>query len=120
MVLYYSTWYCFLAQPRREKQAGSLQRYNSSCQTLGYSSERAIIGDTIIPSQTLAANGDPLRKNVCRECTSSQKQPFLNRQHPLQEQGRLRTGYEARTESYEILLQLQQYKGTLKNQHTIL
>ena len=102
----------FLAQLTREKQSGNLQRYNSSCQTLGYSRERAVIGDAIIPNQTLAANGDPPRTNTCHECTSSRKRPSLNRLHPLQEQGRLRAGYETRTESYELLLYcLQQYKG---------
>ena len=52
------------------------------------------------------------QSNTRRECTNSRRQPSLNRQHPLQEQGRLRAGYETRTESYEILLYyLQQYKG---------
>ena len=65
---------------------------------LWYSSERAIIGNTTIPSQTLAANGDAPRTNTCRGCTSSQGQPTLNRHHPLPKQGRLRTCYGTRTE----------------------
>ena len=112
--------YWFLAQLAREKQLGDLQQYNSSFQTLGYSSERAIIGDTIIPSQTLAASGDPPRTNTCRECTSSRKQPSLSKQHPLWDQGRLRAGSETLTESSEVLLYcLVHYdstRATLSNQ----
>ena len=103
--------YHFLAQPTRKKQSGSLQRYSNLCQTLGYSSKRAIIGDAIILSQTLAANGDPPRTNTCSECTSSWKQPSQKEDYPLQEQGRLRAGYETCTELNEVLLYcLQQYK----------
>ena len=54
----------------------------------------------------------PPRTNTCRECTCSHRPTSLKEQHSLQEQGRLRAGYETRTESYEILLYcLQQYKG---------
>ena len=82
----------------------------------GYSSERTIVGDTIIPSQTLAANGDPPRTKTCRKCTSSRRQPSLNRQHPLQVQGRLRVGSKTRTEPYDVLLYcLQQYKSYTMN-----
>ena len=56
-------------------------------QTLGYSSERAIISDATIPSQTLAANGDPPRTNNTRF-----------------EQGRLHLGSQTVTKSYEVLL----------------
>ena len=78
-----------IAPLTREKQSDNLQQYNSSVQT-----------------------DSPPWTNTCRECTSSRRQPSLNRQHPLQEQGRLRAGYETRTESYVVLLHcLQQYKG---------
>ena len=74
------------------------------------SSERAIISDTTIASQTLAANGDPPPTNTCRGCTSSRKQPSLSKHHPLQEQGRVRVGFQTVTGSYELLLQ-QYYSG---------
>ena len=44
---------------------------------------------SIISSQTLAANGDAPRTNTCRGCTSSHRQPSLNRQHPLQGYARI-------------------------------
>ena len=54
----------------------------------------------------------PPRTKNSRKCTSSRKQPSLNREHLLQEQGRLGAGYNTRTESYEVLLYcLQQHKG---------
>ena len=95
----YKTNYCALERcltvlfSRKRGVNFSYERFR----LLGYSSKRAIIGDTTIPSQTLTANGDAPRINTCRGCTSSQRQPSLNRQHPLQEQGRLRACYEMRT-----------------------
>ena len=42
----------------------------------------------------------------------ARRQPSLNRQHPLQVQGRLRVGSKTRTEPYDVLLYcLQQYKN---------
>ena len=60
--------------------------------------------DTIIPSHTLVANRDPPRTSTCRKCTSSRKQPSLIKQHPLQEQRRLRVGSQTVIGSYELQL----------------
>ena len=94
--------YCFFFSAAHERK--TVRYFGSTTvqfRLLGYSSEQAIISDTTLPEQTPAANGRVL-----------EKQPPLNRQHSLQEQGRLRADYETRTESYEVLLYcLQQYKG---------
>ena len=119
MVLYYSTVFCTAHEIKTVRQCTEVQEFSSDFE--GTQSRRAIVSDTIIPSQTLAANGDPPRTNTCRECTNSRSQSFLNRQHPLQEQGRLRAGYETPTEAYEVLLYCLIHYGstraTLLNQH---
>ena len=73
---------------------------------LGYSSKRAITSDTIIPSQTP-------RTETLPEQTPAANERVIGKQHPLQEQGRLRAGSETLTESYEVLQYclVQQYNG---------
>ena len=101
-----------IAHERKTESSNSVVQRTVQFRLLGYSSERAIIGNTVIPSQTLAANGDPPRTNICCECTSSRKQPSQKKYHTFQEQGRLRvdilmhesTYSERKTELYEVLL----------------
>ena len=102
MVLHYRTGF---KHSSREKTSQMIQQYHSKVQTF-----------RVLKRTSDHKRYFPPRTSTCRECASSRRQPSLNRQYPLQEQGRLRVVYKTRTESYAVLLYcLQQYKGYTTN-----
>ena len=73
------------------------RRYNISCQTK--SSERTITSDTIIPSQTFTANGDPPRTHtLAANVRILESSRLLDKQTSASRAGKATHGYpNART-----------------------